>query len=454
MTFLNKTLAKAAALLSLREGTDREATIVAVRSDVELQSGGAWALVFAILIASVGLNVNSTAVIIGAMLISPLMGPIVGAGVALGTSDMTLLRRSVRNLLLATAIGLVASTLYFVLTPLADAQSELLARTRPTLFDVMIALFGGSAGIIAATRKGNRSQVVPGVAIATALMPPLCTAGFGLAHGDLWFFLGAMHLFLINALFICLATLGFIRLMGFERLRSEAEEVRRMRPVVILLTVAILVPSAWTGWQVVQESRFKGRARRFVSEQLRTAERSVINTEYRFGLDSSTIDATVLGERLDAAVIDSLASRLRLYDIPRTRLVLHQPLGKVRTADEIMALVRQSLPVVRPGGSAGADAESQARLRVLQAEVVRLRAAELPVRALTKELRALYPTLTALALGRGALASDTASGPPQSVGAIATWSRTPTLRDLAQVRALLALRLGTDSVQLANVTVR
>jgi len=454
MSFFSRTLGKATALLSLREGTDREATIAAVRADVELQSGGAWALVFAILIASVGLNVNSTAVIIGAMLISPLMGPIVGAGVALGTSDMTLLRRSVRNLLLATVIALVASTLYFLLTPLADAQSELLSRTRPTLFDVMIALFGGSAGIVAATRKGNRSQVVPGVAIATALMPPLCTAGFGLAHGDIWFFLGAMHLFLINSLFICLATLGFIRLMGFERLRSEAEEARRIRPVIILFTVAILVPSAYTGWQVVQESRFKGRARRFVSEQLRTKDRSVINTEYRFGIDSSTIDATVLGERLDDATIDSLASRLRLYGIPHTRLVLHQPLSKVQTADEIMALVRQSIPTTGPGGTSGADAELQARIRVLQAEVVRLRSAELPVRTLTKELHALYPTLTALALGRAALAGDTASGPPQSVSAIATWSRTPASRDVARLRAFLALRLGTDSVQLASVTVR
>jgi len=454
MTFIQRSLATAAELLSLREGTDHEATIAAVTSDVELRSGGAWALVFAILIASVGLNVNSTAVIIGAMLISPLMGPIVGAGVALGTSDMPLLRRSVRSLFLATAIALVASTVYFFVTPLADAQSELLARTRPTLFDVMIALFGGSAGIIAATRKGNRSQVVPGVAIATALMPPLCTAGFGLAHADFWFFLGAMHLFLINALFICLATLGFVRLMGFERLRGEAEDARRMRPVIILLTVAILVPSAWTGWQVVQESRFKGRARRFVSEQVRTPDRSVINTEYRFGLDSSTIDVTVLGERLNGSTIDSMVSRLRLYGIPRTRLVLHQPLGNVRTADEIMALVRQSLPASGPRGSTVTDAESQAHILVLQAEVVRLRSAELPVRTLTKELQVLYPTLQALALGRGAMAGDTASGPPQALSAIATWRRMPAPRDVARVRAFLAMRLGADSIQLANVTVR
>jgi len=214
------------------------------------------------------------------------------------------------------------------------------------------------------------------------------------------------------------------------------------------------VPSAWTGWQVVQESRFKVRARRFVSEQLRTPDRSVINTEYRFGLDSSTIDVTVLGERLDGSTIDSMVSRLRLYGIPRTRLVLHQPLGKVRTADEIMALVRRSLPAVGPRGSTVSDAESQAHILVLQAEVVRLRSAELPVRTLTKELQVLYPTLQALALGRGAMAGDTASGPPQALSAIATWRRMPAPRDVARVRAFLALRLGADSIQLANVTVK
>jgi len=194
-------------LFSLKPETDHDGTIQQVRSDAEFRSGNIWALVFAILIASVGLNVNSTAVIIGAMLISPLMGPIMGAGFGLATNDFTLLRRSLRNLLLATTVALVTSTLYFWISPLADAQSELLARTRPTLYDVLIALFGGGAGVVAVSRKGYKGNVVPGVAIATALMPPLCTAGFGIAQGNVWFFLGALHLYLINALFICLSTL-------------------------------------------------------------------------------------------------------------------------------------------------------------------------------------------------------------------------------------------------------
>lgn len=172
-------IATTRAALSLRAETDDSASVEQVRSDVEIRSGGAWALVFAILIAYVGLNVNSTAVISGAMLISPLMGPIVGMGIgmALATSDVVLLRRSVRSLLIATGIALSASTLFVFISPLAEAQSELLARTRPTLYDVLIASFGGAAGIVAVARNANKYQVVPGLAIATALINLLtCSA--------------------------------------------------------------------------------------------------------------------------------------------------------------------------------------------------------------------------------------------------------------------------------------
>ena len=163
-------------LVSLRADTDYDGTVAQVRAGADLSASNIWSLAFAILIASVGLNVNSTAVIIGAMLISPLMGPIVGTGLALGTDDIQLLRRSLRNLAVSTTVALIVSTVYFFISPLADAQSELLARTRPTLYDVLIALFGGAAGIVAASRRTGGGNVVPGVAIATALMPPLCTA--------------------------------------------------------------------------------------------------------------------------------------------------------------------------------------------------------------------------------------------------------------------------------------
>ena len=191
---------------NLNEDKAEETTIVdSISRDVEFKGSSLWALIFAILIASVGLNVNSTAVIIGAMLVSPLMGPIMGIGLGIGIIDLDLVKKGIKNLLIAAVISVVTSAIYFFVTPLHEARSELLARTTPSIWDVLIAFFGGMAGIVAGTRK-NKGNVIPGVAIATALMPPLCTAGFGLATGHMLYFLGAIYLFFINSLFICIAT--------------------------------------------------------------------------------------------------------------------------------------------------------------------------------------------------------------------------------------------------------
>ena len=181
-------------LFDLRKSKENEElTVISIRNGVVFKGPNLWVLIFAIFIASLGLNVNSTAVIIGAMLISPLMGPIMGFGLAVGISDFELLKQSFRSYLLTTFISVVASTLYFSLTPLNEVQSELLARTTPNIYDVLIALFGGLAGIIALSTK-DKGNVIPGAAIATALMPPLCTAGFGLATGNIYYFLGAFYL--------------------------------------------------------------------------------------------------------------------------------------------------------------------------------------------------------------------------------------------------------------------
>ncbi|MGF1925296.1 MAG: TIGR00341 family protein, partial [Bacteroidia bacterium] len=188
---------------SLHEDSAEENDIVeSIRRNVEFRGANLWTLIFAVFIASIGLNVNSTAVIIGAMLVSPLMGPIMGIGLGVGTNDFELVKKGLRNLTIATVFSIATSTLYFYITPLHDASSELLARTSPSIWDVFIAGFGGLAGIVAATRR-EKSNVIPGVAIATALMPPLCTAGYGIASGNLYFFLGAIYLYFINSVFIC-----------------------------------------------------------------------------------------------------------------------------------------------------------------------------------------------------------------------------------------------------------
>ena len=203
-----------------QEKEDDRETIESIKRGVEFKGTNLWVLIFATFIASLGLNMNSTAVIIGAMLISPLMGPIMGFGLGLGTFDFELIKRAFRNFATATVFGIITSTIYFLLTPIDEAQSELLARTQPTVYDVLIAFFGGLAGIVASSTK-SKGNVIPGVAIATALMPPLCTAGFGLASGNLYYFFGALYLYFINTVFISLATFLVVRLLKYPKANPE-----------------------------------------------------------------------------------------------------------------------------------------------------------------------------------------------------------------------------------------
>lgn len=235
-----------------------------IEKDVVFKGTNLWILVFAIVVASVGLNMNSTAVIIGAMLISPLMGPINGIGYSLATYNFPLFRKAVKNLTFAIGTSLAASSAYFFISPVSTAHSELLARTSPTIYDVLIALFGGLAGIVASSSK-QKGNVIPGVAIATALMPPLCTAGYGLATGQLLYLFGALYLFTINTVFIALSSLVICQILNFP-IRTIVDNAQKKRvtqwtTVVIILTV---VPSIYFGYGLVQKEKFMENSNRFV----------------------------------------------------------------------------------------------------------------------------------------------------------------------------------------------
>ncbi|MCQ2958731.1 MAG: TIGR00341 family protein [Bacteroidales bacterium] len=254
-------------LVNIRHDCDAEATIQNISQNIEFKGVNVWILVFAIFLASIGLNVNSTAVIIGAMLVSPLMGPIIGCGLAVGISDIKLLKKSLKNLLIMAVISLLVSTIYFVLTPLSDAQSELLARTRPTIFDVMIATFGGFAGIVASSRKKEMTTVVSGVAIATALMPPLCTAGYGLGTGQHNYFWGAFYLFFINSFFIALATFIIIKYLKFPE-KNYVDEKRRknVRRTIAFFSLIVVAPSIFIAFNVIKETAFNSYSRKYISD--------------------------------------------------------------------------------------------------------------------------------------------------------------------------------------------
>lgn len=255
--------------LNLTEDMAEHHEIIAgIRKSVEFKGTNLWTLIFAIFIASIGLDVNSTAVIIGAMLISPLMGPIMGIGLGAGILDFELIKKSAKNLLIASSIALATSSSYFLISPLHQAQSELLARTSPTLWDVLIAFIGGAAGMVASSRK-QFNNIIPGVAIATALMPPLCTAGFGLANGEAVYFFGALYLFIINSVFIGTATFLVVRYLKITQDTAKDTAIERnIRRWVGIISFLTLVPSVYLAYRFLQQEIFETRAERFVEQEI------------------------------------------------------------------------------------------------------------------------------------------------------------------------------------------
>lgn len=303
---------------------DKNVVMEDVKANISFRGANIWILACAILIASIGLNVNSTAVIIGAMLISPLMGPIVGAGFALGIFDFTLLRRSLKNLFNATSVSLVVATVYFYISPFKETQSELLARTSPNIYDVMIAFFGGIAGAVAITRaeKGNP---IPGVAIATALMPPLCTAGYGLAIGNFKYFFGALFLYSINCVFICIGTLAIIKYLAYPPIKQvDAKHEKQVRYIITTLTLALIVPSVYLAYDLMENRRYNQQLNEFISKEFLSKDLILIYKNVNESSNPRTCELAFLDSNFSKSDIDDLNRRLAVYDIRNTELVIKQ----------------------------------------------------------------------------------------------------------------------------------
>lgn len=301
-----------------------------ISKGVEFKGTNLWVLIFATFVASLGLNMNSAAVIIGAMLISPLMGPIMGIGLSLGVYDFELMKRSLRNFGFMVLISIITSTIYFYLSPLSNAQSELLARTSPTVYDVLIAFFGGLAGIVAQSRKDRTTIVIPGVAIATALMPPLCTAGFGIATGQWSFFFGAFYLFFINTVFIALATYIIVRFLKYSRKQflNKARE-RRVKQYMYTIILLTLIPSIILAYGIVQKSIFENNADRFVNSVFKFDKTQVVDCKkvYRTRHDNAHIDVLLIGEPISKEMIENFRAQMVFYGLSNTDLIVKQADG-------------------------------------------------------------------------------------------------------------------------------
>ncbi|MBT8294807.1 MAG: DUF389 domain-containing protein, partial [Gramella sp.] len=296
-------------LLDIREDTDRESTVEAVQKDISFKGHNAWILIFSIFVASIGLNVSSTAVVIGAMLISPLMGPIVGIGMAVAINDVDTLRRSFINLGIMVGLSVITASIYFFISPVKNETPELVARTYPTILDVLVAIFGGLALIVAKTKKGTIASVILGVAIATALMPPLCTVGYGIANAKWEFSLGALYLFSINAVFIALSTFVVCKLLGFP-LVKYANSRRRRKTAQIASTVAIIVmiPSVILFVKLLRQQVFESKATEFIENTIRYSGSETLKAASDF--KNKTIDVYLIGNTVPVATITTWQERL------------------------------------------------------------------------------------------------------------------------------------------------
>ncbi|MCG9790891.1 TIGR00341 family protein [Flavobacterium algicola] len=322
---MEKLISRFISFINLNQGEEERAKVLDnVKMNISFSGANLWILACAIVVASVGLNVNSAAVIIGAMLISPLMGPIVGAGFGLGTYDFNLLKISLKNLLIATVVGLFFSTLYFYISPFKETQPELLSRTAPNFYDIIIAFSGGLVGAIAITRveKGNP---IPGVAIATALMPPLCTAGYGLAIGSVRFFLGAFYLYTINCVFICISTFLIVKYLKYP-IKKQLQETnqKKVKYIISSLITILIVPSIYFAYQLFEQKKFQHDVDVFMENEFTNKGITILYKKTLFSQNPKKLELGFLTKKFSDKEIKELNSKLESYEIKDTKLLIIQ----------------------------------------------------------------------------------------------------------------------------------
>lgn len=434
-------------MLSLGEDKAMEnETIASIVSGVDFSGAKLWILVLAIFVASLGLNTNSTAVIIGAMLISPLMGPIIGMGLGVGINDFMLLKRAFKNYLVATLFSVATATLYFLITPFNEAQSELLARTSPTIYDVLIALCGGLAGIIALGSLSQRSgNVIPGVAIATALMPPLCTVGFCLATANWLYALGALYLYLINTIFISVATfIGVTLIMRFHKKEFvDKQREKRVKRTIMGIAIITIIPSVFITLGMVKEAMFNNRCKRFCTNVVKVEGAHIIS--HTFDYKNRSMRVVLLGEEADSAAINMMKERMADYGLEETTLEIVQGTSNMKAEDlsgrlhleEKQTLALQNQVV-----------EYEKTIREQRAELDAYAGAESHAKVLLPELRTLYPTIESVSTGRGVVCFKTDSVLADSTAlivSIRSMKRLPAAEQ-SKVEAWLRKRLSGSHV--------
>ena len=428
--------------LNLTNDVDIPAASENIRKNIPFRGPNVYILFSAVIIASVGLNVNSIPVIIGAMLISPLMGPIIGLGIGLGTNDRELVLFSIKNLLVMVGISLLAATLYFMLTPLEiDNPTELLARTRPTIYDVFIALFGGLAGVLETARK-EKGTVISGVAIATALMPPLCTVGYGIANLSWQYTIGALFLFSINCIFIAMAAYLMAKFLKFP---VKTVEQHRTRYFILSYALVILLAatSIFTGYNVIRENDFTKLANRFVKKNQNIGKTYIYDSQVNIDSKPYMLELRLAGETLNEDTKEMLLRDAENYGIMRSQIVIHE--------DATVQVDRFNETEIVKNLMATNASNVQVRddsIKVLNAQITAYKQRELPAKQLAEELQVQLPSIKRLTLAKGTAMEQNVVISHEQVVVVAHCSAMPSEEEKARVYEWLKIRLQIDGLEI------
>lgn len=420
-----------------------EETIRDITSGISFHGANLWILIFAIFIASLGLNVNSTAVIIGAMLISPLMGPITGLGLSVGINDLELFKRSMRNFLVMVVISIITATIYFLLTPLKGAQSELLARTSPSLYDVFIALMGGGAGILAVATKG-KSNVIPGVAIATALMPPLCTAGYGLATAHWQYFFGAIYLFFINTVFIGFSTFMGIKLFRFRpKTFSSPERMRQVHRTITIILVVTMIPAAYMTIGITRQSFRNTALSHFTKNELSLSGTQIL--QKNIDLDDSTIRLVAVGKAIPDSLIKAAEKKLAGYRLEGFHLRIIQG----AQSDSLLMAGQEGVnSTLSTNETSDQLVQQSAQIHQLEQQLATYQQPEQLAISMRSELKAMYPGISAISMSQVVEAKTDTAKPVRYTLAMVKNNATLSGAERNKLRQWLKLRAKADSLRL------
>ncbi|MGN0917852.1 MAG: DUF389 domain-containing protein [Oxalobacter sp.] len=419
-------------------------TIEQISTNAVFRGVRLWALIFAIFIASLGLNINSQTAVIGAMLISPMVGPILGMGLAIGINDLDLLKRSIKNHLISTLMSVLTATVYFIITPLADAGDELLSYTSPTLYDILIALGGGAACILALATK-DKGNIIAGAAVATALMPPLCTAGYGIAMGNLPYFLGAFYLYFINMVFICLATFIGVRMLRFKRkMREDNTTVVKLHRSIIVIVILTLLPAAYLTYSIIQKNILNSNVTKFVKKELSFQGTEIISQ--KIDEEKNMLDIVAVGKRITDEATNSAREKMTYYNLNGYGLRIIQG---TQAEDQLLTKKGRN--------DAGISSETNEILLQQSAEIQNLenklasyKRYETLGQEISREIKVLFPAVKSISLTTGIDNKTDTDASSNYVLALAGLSPTGKFNhtDRTRLKNWLTARLQVDNLRL------